>query len=160
MNFFRKSILFLLLSQISGFSISGFIRDNSNGEPLPYANIIISIDEIGTSADVNGYYILPNLKSGTYTLRVMMIGFKTKEIKTEITDNNKRIDIELKPTQINLDEITVSAERMRFENRVDVSRVNLSNQEIRRAPAFIEADVFRTLQLFQVSVQVMILMQH
>jgi len=147
LNFIRTSILFLLLSQISGFSISGFIRDNSNGEPLPYANIIVSIDEIGTSADVNGYYILTNLKSGNYTLRVMMIGYETKEIKTDITDVNKRIDIELNPTQINLDEITVSAERMRFENRVDVSRVNLTNQEIRRAPAFIEADVFRTLQL-------------
>ena len=76
-----------------------------------------------------------------------MIGYETKKIKTEITEKNKRIDIELKPTQINLDEITVSAERMRFENRVDVSRINLTNQEIRRAPAFIEADVFRTLQL-------------
>ena len=67
--------------------------------------------------------------------------------KLKVQDENLRIDFELEPTTINLEQVSVSAERMRFENRVDVSRVNLSNKDIRRAPAFVEADVFRTLQL-------------
>ena len=46
-----------------------------------------------------------------------------------------------------VDEIKVSTERMRFEKKVDYSRVNISNREIRRIPAFVEADVFRALQL-------------
>ena len=119
----------------------------STGEPLPYSSIVISGTEIGSSADVTGYYNLPNLKSGTYTLQVKMIGYKTVERKIYIQLENLRIDFELEPTTVDLDQITVSAERMRFENRVDVSRVNLTNQEIRRVPAFIEADIFRTLQL-------------
>ena len=140
-------ILSSIWSQLIGMSISGFVRDKSTGEPLPYTNVVILEDQMGTSADVSGYYILPKITSGNYTLRFMMIGYKTVEKKIEITTQNIRIDLELEPAAIDLEQVTVSAERMRFENRVDVSRVNLTNQEIRRAPAFIEADVFRTLQL-------------
>ena len=140
-------ILSSICSQLIGMSISGFVRDKSTGEPLPYTNVVILENQMGTSADVSGYYILPRTTSGNYTLRFMIIGYKTVEKKIEITTQNIRIDLELEPTAIDLEQVTVSAERMRFETRVDVSRVNLTNQEIRRAPAFIEADVFRTLQL-------------
>ena len=143
----RLIIMSFILSQLIGMSISGFVRDKSTGEPLPYTNVIILENQMGTSADVNGYYILPKMTSGSYTLRLMMIGYQTVEKKIEITTQNIRIDFELEPAAIDLEQVTVSAERMRFENRVDVSRVNLTNQDIRRAPAFIEADVFRTLQL-------------
>ena len=140
-------ILSSIWSQLIGMSISGFVRDKSTGEPLPYTNVVILENQMGSSADVSGYYILPKTTSGNYTLRFMMIGYETVEKKIEITTQNIRIDLELEPAAIDLEQVTVSAERMRFENRVDVSRVNLTNQEIRRAPAFIEADVFRTLQL-------------
>ena len=140
-------ILSSIWSQLIGMSISGFVRDKSTGEPLPYTTVVILENQMGSSADVSGYYILPKMASGNYTLRFMMIGYKTVEKKIEITTQNIRIDLELEPAAIDLDQVTVSAERMRFENRVDVSRINLTNQEIRRAPAFIEADVFRTLQL-------------
>ncbi len=138
---------FFILTSIYGVTISGFTRDESNGEPLPYTNIVIDENKIGTSSDVNGYFVLPNLNTGQYTIQVRMIGYKTVERKINIQLENLRIDFELEPTTVDLEQITVSAERMRFENRVDVSRVNLTNQEIRRVPAFIETDIFRTLQL-------------
>ena len=53
----------------------------------------------------------------------------------------------LTPQLIEGDEVKVSAERMRFERKVDISRVNITNRDIKRAPAFVEADLFRTLQL-------------
>ena len=43
---------------------------------------------------------------------------------------------------------SVSAERSRFEDNVDVSRINITSEEIKMIPAFIEPDIFRTLQLF------------
>ena len=148
MEILRKYLLlFSTLTSLYGVSISGFSRDKNTGEPLPYTNIIINENSIGTSSDVNGYFILPSLSPGQYTIRVMMIGYKTIEKKLKVQDENLRIDFELEPTTINLEQVSVSAERMRFESRVDVSRINFTNKDIRRAPAFIEADVFRTLQL-------------
>ena len=70
-------ILSSILSQLIGMSVSGFVQDKSTGEPLPYTNVIILENQMGTSADVNGYYILPKMTSGSYRLRLMMIGYQT-----------------------------------------------------------------------------------
>ncbi len=128
-------------------SISGTIKDQKTGEPLPYANIIIVDTIIGTASDINGYYIIPSINTGEYLLKVMVIGYAVSENKIFIDTDNIRLDIELIPEVIDVDEVKVSAERMRFEKKVDISRVNLSNRDIRRVPAFVESDLFRTLQL-------------
>ena len=147
MKYIKVLVIFPLLSLLLGASISAFIRDKNNGEPLAYTNIILLENAIGTAADVNGYYIFPIVGDGKHTMKIMMIGYKTLERKLTVQGINLRIDIELEPTALDLDQVTVSAERMRFEKGVDISRINLTNREIRRAPAFIEADIFRTLQL-------------
>ena len=77
----------------------------------------------------------------------MIIGYEVANNEIIIDNNNIRLDIELAAQLIDVDEVKVSAERMRFEKKVDISRVNLTYWDIRRAPAFIESDIFRTLQL-------------
>jgi hypothetical protein len=141
---------FVLLYSINlSFSatISGTIRNNSTGEPLSYTNIVILESELGTASDVNGYYIIPSVENGTFIIKFMMMGYSSLEKELIISDSNIRVDINLDPEILDINEVKVSAERMRFEKKVDVSRVNLSNREIRRTPAFVEADVFRTIQL-------------
>jgi len=147
MQSIKVFVIFLSLSLLNGASISGFVRDKHNGEPLPYTNVLLSETTIGTASDVNGYFILPNVPEGTFTMKVMMIGYKTLEETVTVMDFNLRLDFDLEKTALELGQITVSAERMRFEKRVEISRINLTNQDIRRVPAFIEADIFRTLQL-------------
>ena len=143
-----KLILFSILLQFaSAFTISGTVKDAATGEPLPYTNIMVLNTDIGTASDINGYYIIPSVSIGDYTIQFMMIGFATLGEEIKISNNNIRVDVELNPKVIDVNEITVSAERMRFEKKVDISRVNISNRDIRRAPAFVEADLFRTLQL-------------
>ena len=148
-------ILFTFLSYIYSYTISGFVQDGSNGEPLPYTNIIIYIDNQtdqvpddinGAASDVNGYFIIPGVPDGNYIIKAMVIGYDSNEQKINVNGNLK-INFELSPAPIEGTEVKVSAERMRFEKKVDISRVNLTNRDIRRAPAFIESDVFRTLQL-------------
>ena len=144
-----KSFIYYLviIGSAYGTSVSGTIIDQKTGEPLPYANIVLDDTDFGTASDINGFYIIPNLDDGNYILRVMMIGYAISDNNLYIDSENIRLDIELTPEIIDVDEIKVSAERMRFEKKVDVSRVNITNRDIRRAPAFIEADLFRTLQL-------------
>ena len=139
--------LLVYINLVFGATISGTVRDNSTGEPLSYTNIVILESDLGTASDVNGYYIIPSVKNGTFIIKFMMMGYTSIEKKLIINDSNIRADINLNPEILDVNEVTVSAERMRFEKKVDVSRVNLSNMEIRRTPAFVEADVFRTIQL-------------
>jgi len=139
--------LFLLFSTLWSASVSGYVRNNSNGEPLAYANVMIVELGRGTATDVHGFYIIPRLPSGHYTLQVRMIGFKTEKIPVEITDENLRRDVNLVAAALNMDEITVSGEQYEFKRNLDVSRTNLTARELRMSPAFVEDDVFRTFQL-------------
>ena len=137
----------MFLQFASAYTISGTVKDATTGEPLPYTNIMVLNTDFGTASDINGYYIIPTIPTGEFTIQFMMIGFATLGEKIKISNKNIRVDVELNPKVIDVNEITVSAERMRFEKKVDISRVNISNRDIRRAPAFVEADLFRTLQL-------------
>ncbi len=140
--------LFLILLNFSwALSISGYVRNSKNGEPLAYANVMIPELERGAAADVHGFYVIPKLPAGTYTLQVMMMGFKVVKIAVEVSKNNLRKDVNLVATTVSLDEITVSGEQFNFKKNLNVSRINFDNRELRMSPAFVEDDVFRTFQL-------------
>ena len=152
---FPKLLLFnfLLISFSYSYNISGFITDEINGEPIPFATVTISdinSDVIikGTSADIDGYYIITDVKNiSSYELNISIIGYEI--YKETISDNGKqnlRINIALKPQALNINQVSVSGERSRFEEKVEVSRINLSSEEIKMIPAFVESDIFRTLQ--------------
>ena len=95
MQSIKVFVIFLSLSLLNGASISGFVRDKHNGEPLPYTNVLLSETTIGTASDVNGYFILPNVPEGTFTMKVMMIGYKTLEETVTVMDFNLRLDFDL-----------------------------------------------------------------
>ena len=76
-----------------------------------------------------------------------VVTFSLTNITFVLSIQNIRLNFEINPQAIDAQEVNVSAERARFENKVDISRVNISRDQIRKAPAFVEADVFRTIQL-------------
>jgi len=111
MKQYLKIIIFFSLSiSISSFSqhntISGKI--SSDNEYLPYANIYLKNNRLGTASDNNGFYEIKNIPNGTYTLIISSIGYKTKSIKITFKNNtNISRDFSLKPDN-SLDEIVVS----------------------------------------------------
>ena len=128
--------------------ISGYVKDAESGEPVMYANIILEDTIVGTASDIFGYYVIPNAVSGKQKLKVMMMGYTTESVEIIVNENaDLRYDFELMPTVLEGEEVTVTAERQRFKEKVEVSRVNLGLREIKNAPAFVEADLFRTIQL-------------
>ena len=152
---FRKKILLILIffSFIYSYSISGFITDKTDGEPIPFSTSTISYpnsDNIlqGTSADIDGYYILTNIEPGKYQLNISIIGYELYKELITIDKENLRINILLSPAAININEVNISSERTRFEDKVEVSRINITSEEIKMIPAFVESDIFRTLQYF------------
>ena len=54
--------------------VSGQVTDTSRNT-LPGATIQIESLHTGVTADINGFYRLPNLAPGTYTLKVSYVGY-------------------------------------------------------------------------------------
>lgn len=93
MNFSIKSFLlislllfgtpFLSAQQGSG-QIKGTITDATTGDVLIGANVTIKSTSLGCPSDVDGKYIINAVPSGTYTLKVSYIGYRSKETTVEV----------------------------------------------------------------------------
>ncbi|MBT3479676.1 MAG: carboxypeptidase-like regulatory domain-containing protein, partial [Candidatus Marinimicrobia bacterium] len=146
MQFRILSILLCLGSTLLlGQSIHGFVREDANGEPLFYVNVFIKDSYKGAATNQDGYYVIPNVPPGDYEVIASIIGYQMKTQKMVLGEGEDiRLDFRLDVAVIAGEEVNVSAERIKFQKMVEPSRVTLDMREINAAPAFIEADLFRT----------------
>ena len=140
------SLTFLVAQNTS--SINGFVRNNVNGEPISYANVFISNTSIGAATNRDGYFVISDIPLGEYEVNVSMIGYAVHKEMVELFDGSPvRLEIGMKDQVIEGSEVLVTAERQKFERSIESSQISLDIREINSAPAFIEPDVFRTLQM-------------
>ena len=129
-------------------SISGFVRDDTSGEPISYANVFLSNSTLGAATNQDGYFVISNIPVGKYELNATMIGYGIFKQNIELSEGQPiRLDIRLNEEIIQTTEVLVTAERQKFERSMESSQISLDLREINSAPAFIEPDVFRTLQM-------------
>ena len=150
MRFLNVTIVVSLtfLSAQSTSSINGFIRNDVNGEPISYANVFISNTSLGAATNRDGYFVISDIPSGIHEVNVSMIGYAVHKETIDLTETNSiRIEVRMKEQVIEGSEVLVTAERQKFERSIESSQISLDIREINSAPAFIEPDVFRTLQM-------------
>ena len=129
-------------------SISGFVRDDTSGEPISYANVFLSNSTLGAATNQDGYFVISNIPVGKYEVNVTMIGYGIFKQNIELSEGQPiRLDIRLNEEIIQTTEVLVTAERQKFERSMESSQISLDIREINSAPAFIEPDIFRTLQM-------------
>ena len=105
-----KKILFalnLVLISSLGFSqITGIIKDSETEKPIPYVNIWIADEGIGTTSNINGEFSLSNPKTSK-TIVLSAIGYKSERIEYNLGLNI----IELEPQIFNLPEVIVKSKK-------------------------------------------------
>ncbi|MBA7613899.1 hypothetical protein ES703_21157 [subsurface metagenome] len=71
----------LLLSALSAKSVgalTGQITDIDTHQPLVGANVILEGTTLGAAANLDGHFTIRSVPVGSYTVRVMMMGYKTQ----------------------------------------------------------------------------------
>ncbi len=129
------------------FSISGTLKDASNGETVIGANVYIK--ELNKAASTNqyGFYSLSAPK-GNYTIQFSYITFKTVEQQI-VLDKNININYNFLPNETNLTEVEVNtkASNQNVKN-TQMGVIQLDMAEIKKIPAFMgEVDILKTIQL-------------
>ena len=148
MHYLIFFIFGFLFSQSMTASINGFVRDDASGEPISYANVFLSNSSIGAATNSDGYFVLSGIPSGLYEVNVTMIGYGVfKEEVNLLNRESIRLEIRLTEEAIKGTEVLVTAERQKFERSMESSQIALDLREINSAPAYVEPDVFRTLQM-------------
>ena len=72
-------LLMLPLSVLAQSTLTGVVRDNTTGEPIPGVNVIVQGTPNGTATDLDGKYTIGNLKTGD-NLVYSSIGFANQTI--------------------------------------------------------------------------------
>jgi hypothetical protein len=136
-----------LYSQGKGI-LRGSIIDSTNGEALPFSNIVINELKIGASANSNGYFYLPSIPANKgYDVIVSFVGYTTKIIRVIISANSTTaIKVELAPTSILLKPVERIGERITEKNTPDIGLQRISEKELEILPNGVESDIFRSLQ--------------
>jgi hypothetical protein len=118
-------------------SIRGFVYLKKSGEPSIYTNVYLKGTTFGASTDDNGYFNLSRVPLGKYTLQVTSVGYETITEEVEITKAGEIVNqkLYLSESTIELNEVTISAEKQEAQTNVQMSVTKLTPKEIRKMPA-------------------------
>lgn len=122
--------------------IRGFVYEKINGEPIPFVKVKIFLNDTirgGGVTDVNGFFSVPKLNLGKYTLKIEHFGFEifTNEININAIDAIEQSKIELiKSEKVKkLNEVVISASAKRKTTEVSTSVVKLDKKALERIPS-------------------------
>lgn len=138
-------------SQSNYSSIKGTITDADNGDPLPFANVVL-IDSLSNqtsagSTDFDGKFHLKHIKPGIYSLEISYVGYTTTRINSLIIKPNEVVvkQIKLLPG-LSIGEIQVIAYK---ESLIEIDKgitgSNVSSQDIKRMAVRSSSDVAKTI---------------
>lgn len=142
--------LFVMISVLQAATVSGFITNKANGQPIIYASVVIKETQQGIITNNKGYYVLTLHKTGSYTLIASQKGFQTLEKQIEVTDQKEAItsDLALTKKAVVMKGLKVTGKTVAEEEKqpeIMVSRNIQTPQEVQDLPQVLEADVFRSL---------------
>jgi hypothetical protein len=134
-------------ASVKRYTVSGHVKDASNGEDLFGTSILVVELATGTVVNEYGFYSL-SLPKGSYTLKFSYLGYESQTHKLVI-EKDLILEIYLDPVLADLNEIEISAERNDANVKApEMSVVKMDVKTINRIPALMgEVDIIKAIQL-------------
>jgi hypothetical protein len=144
------SALLLIVGFTSGsfaqkFTISGYIKDASNGEELIGASVTIKENNLGVVTNTYGFYSM-TVEKGSYTVVYRYMGYDDLTRQVNL-NKNTTLNIELSEKAREMKAAVVSAKRaeQQVENK-KISVVKMDIETIKQIPVlFGEVDIMKTI---------------
>jgi len=129
-------VIFLLISSnlFTQTTIRGFVKSAEDGNAIPFAKVFIEELKIGANTDFNGFYSIPKVPAGNYTVKISSVEFNDYSEKiTVVNDKIYTLNIELKKGKV-LGVVDVTGEKKDRQKEVRVSVVKITSKDILRVP--------------------------
>ena len=148
-----KILVFLFLISAIGvlgqkkYTVSGYVRDASNGEAVSDANVYFLETTKGTTSNEYGYYSI-TMEEGDYLLRVHFVGYSLYEQAISLHANVK-LNIELQSSVVQGQEVVVRSQRADDNVKsTSMGTMDVNIETMKKIPSFFgEADIIKTIQL-------------
>ncbi len=126
--------------------ITGRILDQSSGEPLIGASILIEELKTGVVTDIHGQYNLI-LSPGRYSAVVNCMGMQERRYFLQVWSDD-RFDIDMEPRIIPINEVTVTADQYHNVRGIQMGFERLNIKTIKEIPiAMGEKDLLKIVQM-------------
>ncbi|MDZ7900486.1 MAG: TonB-dependent receptor [Arcicella sp.] len=154
LKFIQKPLLFLcflplgLFAQSEKLTVSGYVKDNKNGEGLIGASVFVKELLTGTTTNTYGFYSL-TLPKGNYTLVISSVGYRKSIKDIKLTETNQTFNVEVQEDGQELAEVVVSGKREDDNIKaIEMSVNKVDMKTIKKIPALLgEVDLVRAIQL-------------
>jgi hypothetical protein len=143
---------FLFIIPVASFAqqgaIKGRIFDESNNEPIPFANIIVFGTTIGSTSDLDGNFLFTGLEPGFVKLAASALGYEAKvTIDFQVTNAKTAfMDIPMKPREFELQEVVIKASPFKRPEESPLSLRTLQISEIEKNPGG-NRDISKVIQI-------------
>lgn len=113
-------ICFNIQFGICQVDLVGQVIDAATEEPLPYVNIGLVNQNIGTVTDEAGYFVLevPGNGYADATLRFSMIGFEPQDFTLQEYRDQKILTIPLQEKATALEEVVLTTKRNKYQTKI------------------------------------------
>jgi hypothetical protein len=145
-------ILFMCLSAMAfaqAGTIKGFVYDRASGEPMIFTNVLLEGTTQGVQTDVNGYFSMPQVAEGTYTLFTSLIGYDTSRTTVTVKAGSvitKKLFLGQKQNE--LKGVEVSARKTEKITQVNAGSITVTAKDIKLMPSSGgEPDIAQYLQV-------------
>ena len=108
--------VFIVFSQFAFSQIQGIVKDSLSGKPIPYVNIWVENENIGTTTEENGEFNI-SVSQKRKNLIVSVIGYQKKIIKISQSKN-----IFLSPSDFQIQEVIISNRKNTKE--IEIGKTN------------------------------------
>lgn len=116
--------------------ITGKIFDAVSNEPVEFATILVLQTGDGTISEMDGSFLIDNVKPGVYDVQVSFLGYTDQTIfELEVTGTKPAvIEVGLEENATTLDEVVVKASPFKKTKESPVSLRSIGVTEIKRNP--------------------------
>jgi hypothetical protein len=128
----------------TSFTITGYIRDTRNGEPLIAASVMIEDTRTGVATDVYGSYSI-TVPKGRHIMKINSLGMRETRRQIDVQGPG-RLDVEMKEDVTSLKAAVIVANKQSNVRGMQMGVERLTIRTLRQIPAVMgEVDIMRSL---------------
>ena len=113
-KYYIPILVFLSNHGFTATNIAGTITDTKTGNILAGADVfLLENTAIGDASDLDGNFLITNVPTGEYTLKVMFLGYKSNSIKIKVeADKHLEFKISLDQEILEGESVTITAQAL------------------------------------------------
>ncbi len=153
MNFYKKILLsagalILGLSMQAQTSLKGNVVEAETGEAIAYTVIKNADATIGARANIDGYFVIPDIAGESISLIIKAPGYKSLDTTIQLSGGVQTVSFELGRVYISTEDVVVSATKTEKTKEVNIGMTKISAEDIEALPSVGgEPDLAQYLQM-------------